>query len=43
MEVADGYGERVEKPSDMPGALDRALKAISNGQQALLNIICCGP
>lgn len=43
VEVADGYGERVEKPSDVPGALDRALKAIGNGQQALLNIICCGP
>jgi acetolactate synthase-1/2/3 large subunit len=43
VEIVDGYGERVEKPSDMPGALDRALKAVGDGRQALLNVICRGP
>ncbi len=43
VEVADGYGERVENPADMPGAIDRALKAIGDGRQALLNVICRGP
>jgi acetolactate synthase-1/2/3 large subunit len=43
VEVADGYGERVEKPADLPHALDRAMKAISDGRQALLNVICRGP
>jgi acetolactate synthase-1/2/3 large subunit len=43
VEVVDGYGERVENPSDMPGAIDRALKAIGDGRQALLNVICRGP
>lgn len=36
---AGGYGERVEKPEDLPAALARALEAVRNGQQALLNII----
>ena len=43
VEVADGYGERVENPADMPKALERAMKAVSDGRQALLNIICRGP
>lgn len=43
VEVVDGYGEKVENPADMPKALERALKAISDGRQALLNIICRGP
>lgn len=43
VEVAGGYGEQVKDPADMPKALDRAMKAISNGQQALLNVVCKGP
>ncbi len=36
----DGYGERVDKPADLPGALHRAAEAVRSGQQALLNVIC---
>jgi acetolactate synthase-1/2/3 large subunit len=39
VEVADGYGERVEDPADLPKALDRAMNEIAKGRQALLNII----
>jgi len=42
VEVADGYGECVKDPADMPKALDRAMKAIGDGRQALLNVICKG-
>ncbi len=41
-EAAGGYGERVEDPAEMPKALERALKAVDGGQQALLNVICQG-
>jgi acetolactate synthase-1/2/3 large subunit len=41
-EAAGGYGERVEDPAELPGALERALKAVDGGQQALLNVICQG-
>jgi acetolactate synthase I/II/III large subunit len=40
--AAGGYGERVEDPDDLPAALERALKAVDGGQQALLNVICQG-
>jgi acetolactate synthase-1/2/3 large subunit len=43
IEVCDGYGERVEKPTDVPKAIERAFKAIDSGQPALLNLICRGP
>jgi len=44
VEVAGGYGERVESPSEMPYALERALKAVEGEKrQALLNVICRGP
>ena len=44
VEAADGYGEKVEDPADLPKALDRAMTAIHrDGRQALLNIICSGP
>jgi acetolactate synthase-1/2/3 large subunit len=43
VEVADGYGERVADPAELPKALDRAMKAIADGRQALLNVICKGP
>ena len=37
----DGYGERVEAPDALPGALRRALKAVrEERRQALLNVIC---
>ncbi len=44
VEVADGYGERVEDPAALPGAIERALKAVDvEKRQALLNVICRGP
>ena len=36
----DGYGERVDKPADLPAALQRAVAAVRGGQQALLNVVC---
>ena len=36
----DGYGEKVERPADLPAALQRAVKAVRSGQQALLNVVC---
>ena len=35
-----GYGERVERASELPAALARALDAVRKGRQALLNVIC---
>jgi acetolactate synthase-1/2/3 large subunit len=41
--AAGGYGERVDDPAALPGALQRALAAVrSEKRQALLNVIC-GP
>ena len=40
--ASGGYGERVEDPAALPGAMQRALKAVDGGQQALLNIISRG-
>ena len=38
--AAGGYGERVEDPAEVPGAIERALKAVQvEKRQALLNII----
>jgi acetolactate synthase I/II/III large subunit len=40
-EAAGGYGERVEDPAALPGALQRALAVVTNERrQALLNVIC---
>ncbi len=36
----DGHGEKVERPADLPAALQRAAAAVRNGQQALVNVIC---
>jgi acetolactate synthase-1/2/3 large subunit len=36
----DGHGERVERPADLPAALQRAANAVRAGQQALVNVIC---
>ena len=36
-----GYGEKVENPEDIDGALERALNAVKNEKrQACLNIVC---
>ena len=41
VEVADGYGQRVEDPADLMPALERALKAVEvEKRQALVNVIC---
>jgi len=36
----NGHGERVERPADLPAALQRAAAAVRGGQQALVNVIC---
>jgi acetolactate synthase-1/2/3 large subunit len=36
----DGYGERVDRPADLPAALARAVAAVRSGRQALLNVVC---
>jgi acetolactate synthase-1/2/3 large subunit len=42
-EAAGGYGERVEDPGALPGALQRAMSVVKDERrQALLNVIC-GP
>ena len=38
--ASGGFGERVDNPDDLEGALRRALDAVANGRQALLNVIC---
>jgi acetolactate synthase-1/2/3 large subunit len=39
VEASGGYGELVEHPDQLPGALQRALKAVkTEGRQALLNV-----
>ncbi len=41
VEVADGYGQRVEDPSDLMPALERGLKAVQvEKRQAVVNVIC---
>lgn len=39
VEAQGGFGERVEKPADLPGALKRAVAAVRGGKQALLNVV----
>jgi len=41
-QASGGYGERVEDPAALPGAMKRALEAVDGGQQALLNVISRG-
>jgi hypothetical protein len=43
VESVGGYGERVENAEDLPAALERAVREVRNGRQALLNVICSGP
>jgi acetolactate synthase-1/2/3 large subunit len=40
VEALDGYGEKVERADALPAALDRALKEVGNGRQAVLNVLC---
>jgi acetolactate synthase I/II/III large subunit len=41
MNIVGGYGERVEAPADLPGALERALTVVrTERRQALLNVMC---
>jgi len=40
-EASGGYGERVERPGDLPDAIARALRVLrTEKRQALLNVIC---
>jgi acetolactate synthase-1/2/3 large subunit len=40
-QASGGYGERVEAPSDLPGAIERAIRVVTREKrQALLNVIC---
>jgi acetolactate synthase I/II/III large subunit len=42
--ASEGYGERVEKASEVQPALERALKTVrEEGRQAVLNMICKHP
>ena len=44
VEASGGYGEKVEDPAALPGALERAMHAVQvEGRQAVLNVICRGP
>jgi acetolactate synthase-1/2/3 large subunit len=36
----DGHGERVDRPADLPRALQRAAAAVRAGRQALVNVVC---
>ena len=38
--TVDGYGERVERPGDLPAALKRGLAAVREGRPAVLNVLC---
>jgi acetolactate synthase-1/2/3 large subunit len=41
VEAAGGHGERVERPGDLPAALQRVLHVVrAEKRQALLNVIC---
>ena len=37
--AVDGHGEKVEKPEDLPGAIERALQAVDNGHPAVINAV----
>ena len=42
-EAFGGHGEQVTHPADLPHALERAVAAVRNGQQALVNIVVESP
>ncbi|HTZ77454.1 MAG TPA: thiamine pyrophosphate-requiring protein [Stellaceae bacterium] len=40
-EASGGHGERVERPADLPAAIERAIRAVTREKRdALLNVIC---
>lgn len=39
VEFCDGYGEKVEDPAELPKALERGLKAVDNGDPAVINVV----
>jgi acetolactate synthase I/II/III large subunit len=39
VEFCGGYGEKVDDPSALPGAIGRALDAVAKGDPAVLNVI----
>ena len=38
IDICGGYGERVEKPEDLPAALRRGMDAVRSGTPALINV-----
>jgi acetolactate synthase-1/2/3 large subunit len=41
VEVAGGYGEKIEDAAELPAAMARAVDAaVNHGRQALLNVVC---
>lgn len=38
VEASGGYGERVDNAEDLPGAIHRALEAVADKRQAVLNV-----
>ena len=38
MKAFDGYGEKVEDPSEVRKAIERGLRAVAGGQSALIDI-----
>ncbi|MGE0747246.1 MAG: thiamine pyrophosphate-requiring protein [Rhodospirillales bacterium] len=40
IEACSGYGETVNDPSKLHGALEKALDKVDGGQHSLLNVIC---
>jgi acetolactate synthase-1/2/3 large subunit len=39
-EAFGGYGEKVEDPAKLKGAIGRALEQVAQGRQATLNVVC---
>ncbi len=39
-EAFGGHGEMVQRPEELIPALERALKAVNGGRQALVNVLC---
>ena len=41
IEASGGHGERVERPAELPAAIERAIRAVTREKRdALLNVIC---
>jgi acetolactate synthase-1/2/3 large subunit len=38
VEFAGGYGERVDDPAQLIGAMERGLRAVADGNPAVLNV-----